>query len=855
VKRTASGQSGSGQRVRMISPPSSWAGWALFFLHGLTVACLVLALTPLGQEDTPAGRVVLLLDVSRSVCSDVRSAFSRAGDSLEPLLKPLEADTRVWIVPYGRRPVVWKGPASPAEMIDLLRHGEGPPTGNRLNVWETRLDLALQHAGALLSGRSGGTILVVGDGRGMGEEDFRAARLLSQQGHRVFSLPTPLGPRPMDDLFLREVEAPVRVRPGEPVHLRVRVGGTGSTPQPFSVVVREDGVERGAISRKGIWPGKGESMVAFRLDGGLAHRVRTFSIALEEEETRPGHGTTPADNARVSVVLGDPVRVLWVGGSATLPRAFQSLGPGYSVKKGSLLQADLAEADVTVLDNVPYGGRLLDAAGTKVLSRAVSRGRGLLAIGGLDSFGPGGWGGTEMERLLPVHLDRQGPPLDAVLLLDRSGSMAEGDRWNRTLFGAAAYLGGLRSGDRIRVVTFAAGVQDALGWQTVHPKDPRYRLDLQKTVVQTLARIQPHGPTNLVQAVRSVARGIKTLDPVPGSKRSRRLVILSDGQLGEAVEVFTDLGVELQALGIEPCVVATGASLEVDSRHRLEALTRMGMNGRLVVVGEKEDIGSAFRSAGNPEWWVPGPLAVSPSGNPPPRGLEVPAAFPDIGLLVRTRPREEGCNVIAVSPDSVPVLAVGRFGEGRVAAFPGALNRSGGDGWNRPGCWQPLLRWLANREEARPGRPVGRARISRDRLQVTVQVPAGSPLTGWSLKIGKWRFPLEPQGPGLVEAKVGLVSISESFGEVEFEAHSCAVLPIQTSPGEELKAVGLQVQALLALAEEGNGRLLALEGGKVPWPPDFGAEGGGDPDFLWPLLSLVFFFIGRGVKSMWIRGR
>jgi len=55
-------------------------------------------------------------------------------------------------------------------------------------------------------------------------------------------------------------------------------------------------------------------------------------------------------------------------------------------------------------------------------------GGGLVMTGGPDSFGPGGYSGTPLERALPVEMDIRGrgelPSLGLILVIDKSGSMS-----------------------------------------------------------------------------------------------------------------------------------------------------------------------------------------------------------------------------------------------------------------------------------------------------------------------------------------------------------------------------------------------------------------------------------------------
>ena len=70
----------------------------------------------------------------------------------------------------------------------------------------------------------------------------------------------------------------------------------------------------------------------------------------------------------------------------------------------SLVQ--LTNYDAVILGNVPRGRDGIDEAQDKMLRAYVhDMGGGLLMLGGDESFGAGGWQGSEVEKILPVDMD------------------------------------------------------------------------------------------------------------------------------------------------------------------------------------------------------------------------------------------------------------------------------------------------------------------------------------------------------------------------------------------------------------------------------------------------------------------
>ena len=66
--------------------------------------------------------------------------------------------------------------------------------------------------------------------------------------------------------------------------------------------------------------------------------------------------------------------------------------------------------DAYILSNLPAD--YLTRNQVALLARAVDRGAGLIMLGGDKSFGPGGWGNTEVGRLLPVQVSSSDGQID-----------------------------------------------------------------------------------------------------------------------------------------------------------------------------------------------------------------------------------------------------------------------------------------------------------------------------------------------------------------------------------------------------------------------------------------------------------
>ena len=94
---------------------------------------------------------------------------------------------------------------------------------------------------------------------------------------------------------------------------------------------------------------------------------------------------------------------------------------------------DLSTNDAVILANVPRGTGGLSEAQDKMLRAYVhDMGGGLLMLGGEESFGAGGWQGSEVEKILPVDMDipaQRQVGKGALALIMHSCEMPDGNYW------------------------------------------------------------------------------------------------------------------------------------------------------------------------------------------------------------------------------------------------------------------------------------------------------------------------------------------------------------------------------------------------------------------------------------------
>jgi uncharacterized membrane protein len=205
--------------------------------------------------------------------------------------------------------------------------------------------------------------------------------------------------------------------PGETVE--VRLLEEGSVQPTGRVTLRAEGPSQ-VLSARFLWTPRGEGQ-ADRQDGAdlRAVRVEIASVLGESSE---------ADNAAALhlLVTRPSLRILYIEGSirpeykflrrrldsdpnlqfAALVRVSENRFWSYGGVKGQRLtdlpktDEDFGLFDVLILGDLDSS--FLSPGQMARIRRFVNDGGGLLMLGGRSSFGPGGYGGTDIEAVLPV---------------------------------------------------------------------------------------------------------------------------------------------------------------------------------------------------------------------------------------------------------------------------------------------------------------------------------------------------------------------------------------------------------------------------------------------------------------------
>ncbi len=331
------------------------------------------------------------------------------------------------------------------------------------------------------------------------------------------------------------------------------------------------------------------------------------------------------------------------------------------------------------------GGENLSNSQMRVLEQYAKKGGGLVFAGGENSFGPGGWGQTLLEReVLPVRLDVQRkqdtPNLALMLVIDRSGSMA-GPKIELAKQGAIATLGALQPDDLIGICAFDTKPGELVSLQ---------RAANRFKITEAVSRLRSGGGTNIFAAIDFAYNELTKVEA-----KIKHIIVLTDGQSPRAGIVELASQAALERITISTIAVGNGS----DETLLRDIADTAGGNHYVTVspqsipklllketseVTRKALVEDKFRPRTDPRFKN---LQMF-------RGLNMDAVPPLVGYVsTRAKPRAE---VLMTSHLGEPILARWRLGLGKVVVWTSDVKNRWAHYWlSWPGYakfWRQLVR-------------------------------------------------------------------------------------------------------------------------------------------------------------------
>ncbi|MEW6724645.1 MAG: VWA domain-containing protein [Bacillota bacterium] len=645
----------------------------------------------------------------------------------------------------------------------------------------------LRLAAAMLPSGYRRRVVVLTDGlENLGDALTQAARLRSQ-GIRVDVYP--IGTERGQDLLVEALTVPPNLREGERFSAVVELVSSYETEALLRLYC-----DRRLIAQQVVRVSPGHQRLLIPLEAGESG-FRTYQVRV----TAAADGLTLNNEAwALSQVQGKPSVLIIEGqpGDGTnLARSLSGAGVRWELRPAASFPASLGELQSfgsLVLANVPADA-LSDTAMEMIEYYVRDLGRGLVMLGGEESFGPGGYFRTPVERALPVWMDLRGkgelPNLGLVLVIDKSGSMGGGSA-------------GLTKMDLAKEAALRAteilGEQDQVG---VIAFDSTYRwvVPLQSSddlvgIQNLIASIRADGGTNIYPGLAAAYQALRTADT-----KLRHIILLTDGQSATGGD-YEELTADMREAGITLSTVAVGQDADTALMSRLAELGE----GRYYYTNQLAAIPRIFTKEtilANRSYLVNAsfvPALAAPSAIIEPlleRGVAPLTGY------VATSPKA-AATVVLVSHQDEPILATWQYGLGRSVAWtPDASGRWSAlwlTGAGYQSFWSNLVAWTL-------------PSVETDGTSVVVTSEAGRgciTLETHHLEEGTGRSMARVIGPDLAVQEVELVASGPGLYRGDFDA---------SAPGAYL----LQV----VQGDPANPALSRTAGTVVPYSPEYRRSG------------------------------
>ncbi len=568
------------------------------------------------------------------------------------------------------------------------------PESNPVSTY-TNLAEAVRIGTALLPGDAQRRLVLVSDGNENIDDVRSAAKIAAANGVQVDVVPVTQQDGP--EVSIGSLQVPSNLRQGEQFTLSVSVDSNyaGSA----RLLILQDGQ---VISDKPVDLQKGQNIYKEALKasskGFVNYTARIVASKYRLEQNKEMNA--------YSIVKGKP-RALLIEGhpqdkeAANLNAALNSADIDTSVISPDRFPGlqELTQYDSVVLINTPASS--LNQNNMNVLQAYVrDLGKGLVVVGGEESYGLGGYFRTPIEDMLPVELQLpsklQTPSVAMVLVIDRSGSMA--DPYNGPGAGAAgiakielakdaAYLAAtqLSNTDQVGVVTFDTQAQ----WQV-----PLAAMGNPANLVSPIGRIAPGGGTNIYSGFAPAVEALKN-----AKAANKHIILLTDGQDSEGIN-YDQVIADANKAGITVSTVGLGE----DVNESLLKTIATRNNGRYYFVNDPANLPKIFareshlaaRSYIIEESFTP---AIA---NPSPILKGITAMPPLLGYVgTRAKPT---ATLALVTGRNEPLLAHWQYGLGRVAAWTSDARGRWATKWltwsDFPRFWSQTVRWSIAANEA-----------------------------------------------------------------------------------------------------------------------------------------------------------
>jgi Mg-chelatase subunit ChlD len=678
---------------------------------------IVLALAGLRIRTTARDlALIFLVDVSASVAQDQQKDVINFINSEMQRAAPRDY---VGVIAFGRDASVEVAPTRKEVLGDWqLSEISSAPSRDYTNI-----SGALKLASALVPEDAVGRLVLISDGNENLDSAIEEARLLKAENIEVHTRTLNTvndGSRKQGEIAVRELVAPQQLAEGEAFELKATIDSTVDTEAKLRIFRNDSLMAERQVQLSAT--GENVFILPERNDKKGFYTYRAEVEALQAD-------SFVQNNSREAFTLveGKP-KLLYVTGdaqpSAALLRVFTE--GNFAFDTSRVAPASLAgfqDYDLVIYDNLP-ATQLTKEQMKMTQAYARDLGGGFMMIGGEQSFGPGGYFKTPIEEMLPVSLDvrqkKHFPSLAMVLVIDKSGSMAEiqngRSKMELALEAASTAVEFLTERDSVGVIAFDSEAQPVVEITKVEDK---------KKIIKEILSIQAAGGTVMYPGIRQAYEWLQAND-----SQIKHVIVLSDGQSQPGD--FAGIAKSISDAGMTLSSIAIGSDADPST---MKMIADIG-GGRFYATDRAETLPQIFtreafiasRSTIIEEPFQPRLIRATQATN----GIDW-ATAPQLGGYVGTAERDainSPAITSLISDKDDPVYAVWQYGLGRVAVFTSDAKPRWAANWmNWSGFgqfWTQVLRDTIRREGSNELQPRVEINAGKGHVAVEAVAPDGS---------------------------------------------------------------------------------------------------------------------------------
>jgi uncharacterized membrane protein len=517
-----------------------------WFVLGLRTAVLLLVVFALAEiqmvRTSEKMTVVYLLDQSVSIPEELRRLMVDYVNADIRKHRNRGREDKAGVIIFGRDSALEHPPFD--DDIQISRNAE-----THIETDHTNIAGALKLAMASFPEDSARRVVIVTDGNQNLGNAMEQARSMTDAGVGIDVVPVRYDAR--GDVAIERITIPPDVNRGQPFDVRVVLNN--STPPS----VKGDGTVKGQVEITRKTADSTQMLVRQPVTLEPGKRVFTF----REEIDSPDFYTysarfIPDDPATDPVVANNEAttythvrgqgQVLLIEDSENkgefdhLVQSLRKENLQVTVRPSNELFTSLAELqpfDTVILANVPRED-FSDAQIKMLVRNTQQMGSGLVMLGGPNSFGAGGWTGTELEEAMPVDFqikNKQVVPIGALGMLMHASEMADGNHWQKKI--AEAALGALGLQDYCGVIHWDG--TDQWLW-TGGGGNGIVKLGDDTNRTRMKARIDRMMPGDMPGFDSTLTKMLNDFNSLPGEVAVKHAIVISDGDPGKPSQTVLD---------------------------------------------------------------------------------------------------------------------------------------------------------------------------------------------------------------------------------------------------------------------------------------------------------------------------